>query len=278
VVSVPNPRDRFAEIARVPDARIDLAEAALIVAAEEYPGLDVGAYQERLDDLARAAGERLRAASGAPGAVALLNRFLFEDEGFAGDRDAYYDPKNSFLNDVIDRRRGIPITLSILYMEVARRVGLEIRGVGFPGHFLVEPVAGEDVFVDPFFGRVLTRAGCADLLRETTGGALTLRPELHLRVATSREILVRLLSNLKNIFVRSGELGRALACSERILLLVPDAPLELRDRGILYDELDCQAAAVDDLERFLALDPDDESAGAVRERLAALRGSRRLLH
>ncbi len=277
-MSVPNPRDRFAEIAGAPDARIDLSEAALIVAAEEYPNLDVSAYQARLDDLAQAAGERLRAAPEASGGVESLNRFLFVDEGFAGDRDGYYDPKNSFLNDVIDRRRGIPITLSIVYLEVARRIGLEIRGVGFPGHFLVKPIGADDVFVDPFFGRVLTLAQCADLLRETTGGALALRPEVHLRAATPREILVRLLSNLKNIFLRKGELGRALACSERILLLVPDAPLELRDRGILYDELDCQAAAVDDLERFLALDPDDESAGAVRERLAVLRGSRRLLH
>ena len=132
-MSVPNPRDRFAEIARAPDARIDLAEAALIVAAEEYPDLDVRAYQGRLDDLARAAGERLRAAPGGSGEVALLNHFLFVDEGFAGNRDEYYDPKNSFLNDVIDRRRGIPITLSIVYMEVARRVGIEIRGVGFRG-------------------------------------------------------------------------------------------------------------------------------------------------
>ena len=171
---------------------------------------------------------------------------------------------------VLDRCAGIPITLSLVYMEVARRAGVEVDGVGFPGHFLVKHGKEDTIVVDAFFGTVLTREQCQVRLAAALGAAAQLRPELHLRKASTREILVRLLGNLKMLYVRSADFGRALACCERILLVVPDTPLELRDRGLVFERLECFAAAAADLERFLELAPDDESAGAVRERLATL--------
>jgi len=291
--SVWNPRDAFAEGLRAPDERIDLARSALLIAAEEYPALDIARYLDRLDELAREVAPRLELATGAAERVSVLNRFLFTERGFAGNREHYEDPRNSFLNEVLDRCAGIPITLALVYMEVARRAGVEVDGVGFPGHFLVKHVdRGEPreeqeraatgrrapIVVDPFFGTVLSMEDCQLRLAAVLGADAPLRPELHLRKASTREILVRLLGNLKVLYVRSADFGRALACCERILLVAPDAPHELRDRGLVYEKLECFGAAAADLERFLDLAPDDESAAAVRERLATLRPRVRQLH
>ena len=273
-----NPRDCFAELARAPDERIDLDQAALLIAAEEYPSLDVGAYLERLDRLAEGVAAQLGAAGSDRERVGILNRRLFVEHGFRGNRDDYYDPRNSYLNDVLDRKTGIPLTLSLVYMEVARRLGLAVCGIGFPGHFLVKCVGEEEVVVDPFFGRSLTGRDCEERLREVLGADAVLDPQVHLRAVTPREILVRLLANLKHIRIRSGDFGRALACCERILLLVPDTPVELRDRGLVYEQLECFGAATADLERFLDLAPDDESSAAVAEKLAQLRSKLRRLH
>jgi len=273
-----NPRDAFAEVLRAPDERIDLARSALLIAAEEYPALDIARYLARLDELAREVAPRLLPARTAAERVAVLNRFLFAERGFAGNREHYEDPRNSFLNEVLDRCAGIPITLSLVYMEVARRAGVEVDGVGFPGHFLVKHGTEDLIVVDAFFGTVLTREECQVRLAAVLGAAAQLRPELHLRKASAREILVRLLGNLKVLYVRSADFGRALACCERILLVAPDAPHELRDRGLVYEKLECFGAAAADLERFLELAPDDESAAAVRERLATLRPRLRQLH
>jgi len=276
-----NPRDAFAELVRAPDERIDLARSALLIAAEEYPALDIARYLGRLDELAGEVAPRLTQARTPAERVAVLNRFLFAEQGFAGNREHYEDPRNSFLNEVLDRCAGIPITLSLVYIEVARRAGVEVDGVGFPGHFLVKhgnPGKEDLIVVDAFFGTVLTREECQIRLAAVLGAAAQLRPELHLRKASAREILVRLLGNLKVLYVRSADFGRALACCERILLVAPDAPHELRDRGLVYEKLECFGAAAADLERFLELAPDDESAGAVRERLASLRPRLRQLH
>jgi regulator of sirC expression with transglutaminase-like and TPR domain len=273
-----NARDAFAEVLRMPDDRIDLARAALLIAAEEYPGLDVARYLARLDELAREVSPRLSGARTAAERVAVLNRFLFAEQKFAGNREHYEDPRNSFLNEVLDRCAGIPITLSLVYVEVARRAGVDAHGVGFPGHFLVKHGQHGGIVVDPFFGTVLTLAECQSRLAAVLGAGAQLEPERHLRAATPREILVRLLGNLKVIYVRTSDFGRALACCERILLVAPDSPLELRDRGLVYERLECFGAAASDLERFLALAPDDESARAVRERLDSLRPRLRQLH
>jgi regulator of sirC expression with transglutaminase-like and TPR domain len=265
-----NPRECFARIARLPDEEIDLAEAALLIAAEEYPALDVASHLARLDALADAAGPRVREAEGAADRVSRLNHFLFVDQGFTGNRERYDDPRNSFLNEVLDRRRGIPITLSVVYVEVARRLGLPVYGVGFPGHFIAKHEGSPEILIDPFFGRLLSEDECQQRLRALLGAQEVLNPGTHLRSATPREILVRMLGNLKHLHVKSADFGRALACCERILLLDPDAPLELRDRGVVFERLECFGAALADFERFLALAPDDESAPAVRAKLSGL--------
>lgn len=273
-----DPRERFSTSVRRPDDRIDLAECSLLVAAEEYPELDVDRYLERLDALASAVATRIGAAASEEERVAILNRHLFVEHGFTGNQERYDDPRNSFLNEVLDRGQGIPITLSIVYMEVARRLGLPVEGVGFPGHFLAKYAGASQIVVDPFFGRVLTEPECAARLRSVLGSEAQWEPGVYLQAATPREILVRLLTNLKHLYARERDYGRTLAASERILLLTPDMPIELRDRGLLYEQLDCFAAASADYERFLQLAPDDASAEAIRGRLTSTRRRTGRLH
>jgi len=263
-------RQQFAAAVSRPDDRIDLAEAALLIAREEYPELEVGAYLRRLDELAATARPSVNPDSPAAEQVAQLNRFMFVERGFAGNRDNYYDPRNSYLNEVLDRRTGIPISLSLVYAEVAQRLDLPVYGVSFPGHFLVKYVGTSEIIVDPFFGMVITRQECWQRLHGIYGSKARLEPRM-LRPASHREILVRLLSNLKQIYVDTADFDRALACVDRILLLQPDDARELRDRGILYQRLECYAAALRDFERYLRLAPDDKAAALIREGLPDLR-------
>jgi regulator of sirC expression with transglutaminase-like and TPR domain len=262
-------RVRFAGLAAERDEYINVAEAALLIAQEEYPELDVPAYLARLDDLAAEARLALRADMPPAEQVARLNHFLFVVHGFAGNSEHYYDPRNSFLNDVLDRHTGIPITLSLVYSEVAQRLELPIYGVSFPGHFLVRHVSEPPIIIDPFLGGVITTEECTHRLRGIYGAEARLDRRL-MRPAQPREILVRLLSNLKQIYVERSDFIRALACVDRILLLVPDLPRELRDRGILYQRLECFSAALRDFERYLKLAPGDEAAPLIRETLPDL--------
>lgn len=273
-----DPREQFAELARLSDAKIDTALAALWIAAEEYPALDPGVHLARLDTLAAAAAPGLEGAWDDPERAERLLRFLHDEQGFVGNEKSYDDPRNSFLNEVLERRTGIPITLSLVLVEVARRAGVPLRGVSFPGHFLVKLEGPQLRVLDPFHGRILELSDCRARLHAALGVDAVFRPELHLRTATPREILVRMLTNLKHLYLRVRDFGRTLACCERILLLLPDTPLELRDRGLVYQRLECFAAAAHDLERFLELAPEDESAPAIRERLRALRARPHRLH
>ncbi len=274
-----NPRERFAEIAERPDAAIDLAEAALWIAAEEYPSLDVAAYLARLDALAAGAAPSVHAAADDASRVARLNRFLFVEQGFRGNRDDYYDPRNSFLSDVLERRTGIPIALSLVYLAVGRRLGLDVRGISFPGHFLVKHVgsAGE-IVIDPFERAVLDRDACQRHLDAALPVPEPLRPEQHLRAASAREILARMLGNLKRIFAARHDLERTLACCDRILLLLPDSPAELRVRALVYESMACYAAAAADLDSLLEIAPHTEGAAALRAHRDALRTKRGVVH
>ena len=273
-----DPREQFAALARLPDPKLDVALAALWIAAEEYPSLDPVTQLARLDALAATAAPALEGAWDDPERAERLLHFLHDEQGFVGNESGYDDPRNSFLNEVLERRTGIPITLSLVLVEVARRSGVPLRGVSFPGHFLVKLEGPQLRVLDPFHGRVLELSDCRARLHAAFGVDAVFRPELHLRSATPREILVRMLTNLKHLYLRARDFGRTLACCERILLLAPDAPLELRDRGLVYERLECFAAAAHDLERFLEAAPDDESAPAIRERLLALRARPRRLH
>ncbi len=267
----PASRQRFGAMLALPDAGIDLAEAALLVACEEYPELDVAAYRARLDELAHELRRRCLELSPAE-RVRALNRMLFVELGFSGNERDYYDPRNSFLNDVLDRRTGIPITLCTLYVEVARRAGLHADGVGLPGHFIVKvALPGDEWLLDPFHGGArLTTATCQQRLDRIFDGKLRLEPGM-LAPSGPRQMIERLLQNLKAIYVRQQDYERALRVTELLLLSTPDGADVLRDRGLLLAALDCYGLAARDLEAYLARQPGDDEARVLREKVADLR-------
>jgi regulator of sirC expression with transglutaminase-like and TPR domain len=266
----------FAAAVAGDEARVDLARAALLVAAADRPGLDVGHYLTRLDTLAHQASRELELCSDPVERVGQLCHYLFEDLGLRGNAAAYYDARNSYLDQVLDRGLGIPITLAVILLEVAWRLDLDLEGVDFPGHFLVRLPArrpGEQaVLLDPFHGGgVVDRWGCQVLLDRASGGQLQLQPPQHLRTATKRGILARMLRNLKGVHLREGHLDQALAAVERLLVVQPDHPQERRDRGLLYLTLGRFARAADDLARYLGALPQAPDHEQVRERLAEAR-------
>lgn len=258
---------------------VDLARAALAVAREEYPDLDESRYLRVLDELAAGAQAGLPPGSRPERKVGRLNTYLFHELGFAGNSSDYYDPRNSFLNEVLDRRTGIPLTLSLVYMEVGRRCGLVVQGVGFPGHFLckVQLDAGELV-VDPFHrGEMLGVEDLRKRLAATVGGQMKFDRRL-LRAATPKEILVRMLQNLRALYSERKDFARELSAVDRLLLLAPENGRALRERAVLYERLGGTAAAARDLERALELEPAAPDAGALRARLRKLRESSPLLN
>jgi regulator of sirC expression with transglutaminase-like and TPR domain len=263
-------RERFAALVATPDSDPDLAEAALWIAAEEYPDLDVPAYLARLDEIAVLGAPHVLGARDPREQVERLNRFLFEEQGFRGNQREYEDPRNSFLNEVLDRRLGIPITLALVYIEVARRIGLEAHGISFPGHFLAKVVGARDIVVDAFFGRVLSLEECEERLRQQDPAAGRFDPALHLRRARPREILVRMLANLKRIAAAQGDAMRILGCIDRMLLVVPSLPLELRDRALLYEHLGWHSAALADWRELAPFAREPEHQQALRQRIRML--------
>jgi regulator of sirC expression with transglutaminase-like and TPR domain len=260
-------RDAYARFLQTPEAELDLAEGALLIAAEEYSGLRVGAYLDRIARLGEDLRDRLGGEIDPMRVVEMCNAFFFEELQFKGNRDAYYDPRNSYLNEVIDRRLGIPITLAVLYVAVGERVGLPVRGVGMPGHFMVSYVpsaSGAAIFVDPFSGRVRTREECAKMLADMYGEALPMRPGF-LEPSAKRHILARILNNLKGIYLQKGDLRRALAASDRIVLTNPHLTAEWRDRGMIEYQLRRDQAALRDFARYLEVRPEPEDAARIRQ-------------
>lgn len=264
-------RRRFAQLAAQPEASIELAHAALLVAAEERPGLEVEHYRAQLYELGLAARAAI-ARAGESNAIGALNKFLFEELGFAGNQANYYDPRNSLLSDVLDRRTGIPITLSLVYMDVGRRAGLRVEGIGLPGHFIVraEAAGGESALVDPFNGKVVDMDDCQQRL-DTIYGGQELLSDLHLKPVAPREILARLLRNLKGIYAQAGLYRRALSIIERILLVAPGALEERRDRGALLAQLGRYSEAVADVQAYLAGARNPPDAERVTEQLKQMR-------
>jgi regulator of sirC expression with transglutaminase-like and TPR domain len=258
---------------------IDLARAALAIAREEYPDIDEARYLRVLDEFAAQVMRGLPAGALAERRVGRLNSVLFHELGFAGNQADYYDPKNSFLNEVIERRTGIPITLSVMYIEVGRRCGLRVDGIAFPGHFLCKVSLDEgELIVDPFYrGQLLGLAEIKRRLATALGEGARLDARI-LRPARPREILARMLQNLRAIYLDKKDLPRALSCVERLLLLSPEDGRVLRDRARLYEMLGGAEAAAGDLERVLRLDPKASDAAAIRARLDRLRGSKPLLN
>lgn len=270
--STPPCRLAFAHLVRQPETAIDLAEATLLIAKEEYPDLDLAAYLARLEDMG-AEVRRLAGPTQDPHRlIAELSEYLFQRLGFRGNADQYYDPKNSFLNEVLDRRIGIPITLSAVYLEVGRRIGLRLHGVGMPGHFLVKYVGpGEEIVIDPFGGgRIVSSVDCQRILDQVFDGKRRFEPTM-LAIVGTRQILTRMLTNLKVIYFNDEEYGKALSIVERLVIIHPQDACEIRDRGLLSCQLRRYADAIADLERYLRLAPDANDAETIREHLRTLR-------
>jgi regulator of sirC expression with transglutaminase-like and TPR domain len=254
------------------DGAFDIVEAALWVAAEEYPDLDVEHTAARVR-LISAEGSRLAQGMTNPFArLDALRTHLFDNLGFRGNEKEYNDPRNSFLNEVLDRRLGNPLTLSILFIDVARAAGFESQGVGLPGHFVTSVTyEGRTLLVDPYHcGQVISEDDCRQLVSKTTGRPSLFRREL-LEGADERAMLTRMLLNLKYIYVKGEDYRRALASVERLLMVSPGDSTEIRDRGFLYAHLGQPGAAVSDLESYLALVPSARDAESVRGRVAWLR-------
>jgi regulator of sirC expression with transglutaminase-like and TPR domain len=262
IVETIKARQLFDEIAGIDEDAFSLDRAALAFALEEYPGLDISEYLRRLDTLA-ARVEVLAGDDRSPvNIITNINEVLFVQEGLCGNIDDYYDPRNNYLNQVLDRRLGIPVSLSVIYMEVAKRINFTIQGVGFPGHFLVKHVSkNKDIIIDPFDrGKILTLNDCQELLDKIHNGKVEMNLSL-LQPMDKRAIITRMLFNLKGIYMQKEKYIQALSVIDKILLLNPGISSEIRDRGVLYMQTSLFAKALADLEYYLAnaVAPDDSS-------------------
>ena len=272
-----SPRTRFAAQLERADPDIDLIEAALLIAEEHDPRVDPDACRKALAELARRATTRL-ATSSAGLAADVLCRFLANEEGFRGNTVDYYHPDNSYLNRVLEARAGIPISLALVYLSVAEQLGIAATGVGFPGHFLVRvevPDQAAPVLIDPFAGRTLTLANCAELLRASSRGTVAFSEAL-LAPAAKREILRRMLGNLKLIYLQREDFAESLSLCDRLLLIDPGSVQDRLDRALSLEKLECFAQAADELEA-LAQRPElvaqPQASAAVARKIEALRAA-----
>ncbi len=267
-----SPRERFTEEVSRGDEEINLAYAALLVAREEYPQLPEDRYLARLDQLAEETRDRLDNETAPLLVLQELLNTLYVRHGFRGNREAYYDPRNSFINDVMDRGLGIPLTLGIVLLEVGWRLGLPLEGVNFPGHFLVR-FKGDavDLLVDPFDGGALRFQDQAQELLDRVYGGMVRVHDSFLRAARRREMLVRLLTNLKSLYVNVRDHRRALAAVERILLIRPIAPGEIRDRGVILARMGRREEALKQLKAYLSVAPDAADTQRIQGMVEGLR-------
>ena len=280
-------RDRFSlpewnSLASLDDDTLPLLSTALLIARDEYPALDADLYDTLLQEHAESLRPEIDAIDAWPVKMAAINRHLFEELGYSGDSDEYYDPRNSYMNQVFERRRGNPISLALVQMEVARRLGVPLDGVSFPGHFLVRlPVDDGLLVMDPFNrGRPLDVDELRERAKPHLGGEL---PDdgalLHiLNPASHRAILVRVLRNLHGVYVERDDWERAARSADRILKLSPEQPEALRDRGLAYLRLDHRQGARSDLARYLQQNPQTSDANSLRERLVELNAGSSRMH
>lgn len=276
-------RQEFTTLILGDDARIDLARAALLIAAEEYPNLDFNQHLTRLEELAEQVRTRMVSLDIPPvyppttvnecfDVLHAMNGILFEQERFRGNRIDYYNPQNSFLNRVLERRLGIPLTLSLVYMEVGKRLGLRIAGVGMPFHFIVRcELQGAAIYIDPYEkGKFLSEQDCRNRLSLIFKNQADFDPSW-LEPLSSRQLLQRMLINLKNIYTHRGDFSRALMACERILLLNPHQPAELRDRGVVHFHLKQYSRALHDLGKYLEMAPQADDVEEVRQQVKMIR-------
>ena len=265
-------RRRFVELAALPDSRLDLVEASLVIALEDRPSLEIDRYLGLVSDWSGAVRERLEGSRDVDRIVESINRLLFEEEGFHGENEDYYDPRSALVSEMLDKHSGLPITLSILYLEISRRIGAEATGVSLPGRFLVKfSGAFGQIVVDPFDGgRILSTIELQKLLDSVYGGGVRLR-EHHLRSFTAKEILARELAHLKSAYLAQHDLPHAAASSERLLILDENDPYEMRDRAAIAAQMHAYHEAIEAFERYLALMPYADDHARIREQIAYLR-------
>ena len=262
---------QFAEVTDKPDYQIDVARAAMLLAAAEYPQLNVERELFAFQRLAGAISSKFLDDDDPLYCVNVISEHLFDDMGFRGDADNYYDPRNSYLNQVLERRTGIPITLAIVYMEVGRRLKVPLLGIGMPGHFLVRHREIENLYIDAFSGGILlSEEECRDIVGELANGGLSWSPDL-LKPVSNREIIARMIRNLKAIYMTDEDFVRALTISEFALALDPLSAMYRRDRGIVHYQLGHSAEALDDLVYYLDLSPNGPDVESVHALVAELR-------
>jgi regulator of sirC expression with transglutaminase-like and TPR domain len=266
-------RRRFIELAALPDHFLDLGEASLVIAQEHFAGIDVEHYLRQLDTWADVVRERAAGSTDIERLIEEINHILFEEEGFYGDGDDYYDPRGVHLHEVLERHSGLPLSLSILYIEISRRLGVPMTGVALPGRFLVK-VSGPwgEILIDPFDdGRVLSTRECQEIIDAMFGGGVRLR-EHHLRASSNHDVVARLLAHLKTIYLRHHDLEGAAAASDRLLILDDRDPWELRERGGLAMQLHRYEEAISLLQRYLEVSPHADDRRQIRDQIEWLRG------
>src|SRR5579862_6571213 len=261
------------------DEKIDLIRSALVIARTEYPNLEIEEYASRIEGLSR----RVAALSedlDRKGTLAALNHVLFEQANLRGNREDYYDPRNSFLNDVLDRGLGIPITLSIIYMEVARRVGFPLAGVGMPGHFLLKHYSGGEgeILIDCFNrGDILSTQDCQSRLDEIYSGEMKMRPEF-LHPISRRQILTRMLNNLKTIYLSTRNFRKALLIADLILVIYPRSAEDVKQRAPLRYSMGLHGLAAEDLRDYLKMAPNASDADEIRQMSLSIRRMQALMN
>ena len=264
--------NRFVLEVNQPDDHISLAKANLFFAQTQYPELNLDIYLNQLDAIASVLQEKLPDNSYPLKIIQTINQYLFEELRFTGNTRDYYDPRNSYLNEVLDRKLGIPLSLSILYLEIAQRLNFPMVGIGMPGHFLIRPnFEDAGIFVDAFNqGEILFPEDCETRLQQVYQQPVKLDPAF-LAPISNRQILVRMLTNLKFIYVNNNNYEKALQVINSLLILLPDSETELRDRGLLYYQMGDGEHAIVDLETYLKLSPNAQDAPAIYQLLEQIR-------
>ncbi len=262
----------FLQETNKPDHKINLAKAALVYAKYEYSRLEIEDYLITLDIISQRIKDDLEQELYPLKVIKTINKYLFKDLGFQGNKNNYYDPKNSYLNEVIDRKMGIPISLSVIYLEIAKRLNFPMVGIGMPGHFLIRPeFENVGIFVDVFNqGEILFKEDCQIKLQEIYQQPVTIEDHL-LTPVSNQQILGRMLTNLKYIYLNRQEYPKMLRIIELLLQLFPNHPVEIRDRGLLYYQLRQWEKATTDLQLYLSILPTAEDAQAIGQILQQMR-------
>jgi regulator of sirC expression with transglutaminase-like and TPR domain len=264
----------------VEDDKIDLLRGSLLIAETDYPQLRSELYVRKIEELVVRAKSRLVDGPEPGESIQILNQILFNEEGLRGNNEDYYDPRNSFINDVLDRKLGIPIALAVIYMEVARRIGFPLFGVGMPGHFLLKhyDVDGRQTLIDCFEGgKIVSTADCQDRLNEIYSGQLTLQADF-LGAVPRRQILMRMLNNLRSIYLTHRNFRKALQIVDLILAIYPRSPEDVKQRAILLHEIGQTTRALDDFDLYLKMSPEASDADEIRQVSLSIRRKRATLN